>query len=245
MIPAVGPLAYPCVTQTEPDQPGEDPCIDGACVRCSGLWLVHEVGACAKALFERGGYGIVAVVDAVPIDSEPSLVFNEVGDRLASAIEALGERYYLFEARWTIELDAEGRTNTHVLIPRKRVKKRTLRRTFAAAGLGTRVNVEPIVHPLRASCYATKIALSTFGLPPHAIEPIFQFARDLNGGSFARSTPGFYRPDRSTISQQELLASGKPYVEGVIEWARTYPLYASKLPIQLRRLVPEFLALGP
>jgi hypothetical protein len=245
-LPAVGPLAQPC-RQTLDELLGMTPktslgrCGDLSCTFCAAHLLVHEVAATAQTLIEEGGRPMVAALHSVPKNLEPEDAWVLAGPRVAHAMKTLRSKYVAgFDARWTLELDANGLANVHLLEAGKSTPRiGTMRRAFDAVGLGRNVEMQDKVdRPVNLACYASKIGLVAFALPWKGGEVALEFARRLNGGTFSHATPAFYR-DAGVVSDVQELAETLP-VE-VVQWAQGWTHYSEKLP---PGLVAELAAIG-
>jgi hypothetical protein len=235
-----GPLAYWCERRWDAlvmDLPIPDPCGSFECSYCCADQLVHDVAATTHVL-RQGESSIVALIWSVPTDANPRAAFHAVSGGVEAALGALRNRYDSFEARWTVELDAQGHTNVHVLVPKRRLRLDTLRRAFLSAGLGAEVGMEDIKSPLSISCYTTKIPLATFRLISDGIWSTLKFAMELNGGRFSNATEGFYGSSEIPLWDRRRRSFGRSHDAAVIRWAESWPDYYEKLPPQLLERVP-------
>jgi hypothetical protein len=248
-----GPFQFPCIELMRAfcergfDYDGDDsigiPCGGNTCVRCGAEWVLQEVGATARALEESGGgNSIVLTVGSLEPGLAPEEVASFILPRLKDAVWRLRKRYATFEARATVELSRDEVPNVHILQHGSTPRKDALRAAFDAAGLGTRVDVEPIEHPLAMACYCSKLGLYSLRLGFSASASPLTLARTLNGGvGFEHHHPRFYGLGPAPF-KSDVRAAGEPFMERVFEWVQGYPYFEDKLPA---RLLPELTAAEP
>jgi hypothetical protein len=235
-LPSVGPLALWC-SQTLDEFFGVRPktalgrCGELVkCTSCAARALVVEVAATARILTENGARPMVASLHTVPKGLSPEETWSQVGPKVAHAIKLLRERYVGgFEARGTLEIDAEGLANLHILESgRSSPRIGTVRRVFDEVGLGRSVQMqEEVEFPVSLACYTTKIPLMAFVLPEKGYLIALRYGLRLGGGKFSRATPGFYGGLKPGLAL-EAFAAG--YMSAVIDWASTWPYYWQKGP---------------
>jgi hypothetical protein len=239
-LPAVGPLAEPC-SQTLDEILGVNPLTSAgrcgllSCTYCGAYALVHEVGAVARTLREQGGSSIVVALHEIPLGSQADTVWSFAGPRLGMASAALRAKYMGgIGVRWTVEIDATGLANAHVLTSGKSTPRiGAVRRAFEAVGLGRSVELQhEITHPLSLAAYTSKIGLLAFAVPTWKAQKLaLAYARQLNGGAFAHVTPGFFLRGASTAAEVKKL--GRPLVPDIVEWAVSWAHYWAKTPPDL------------
>jgi hypothetical protein len=191
------PLSVPCTSTGESGL--HEWCQSNTCTGCTALWLIATILAVARALALAmdeglGVYAIAATMLEVPTDAAPGEAWSWAAPRINQMLHSLRQTYARFDPWFTLEQDANGRANLHlVAVSGSHVRKRTVRRAFIDAGLGgdvclTGAAVPRVEHPLSLVCYMEKLA--AMGLLLGSAAPIaFGYALALRGGRSSGVTP--------------------------------------------------------
>lgn len=208
------------------------PCGLETCDACGLSRLVDDVAATSCVLGR--GHSIVVNITTLARGLPPDEIGPFAFPRAVLALESLRARYWLFEFAWVVEVSERGTAHLHVLQKEgSEPSRRSLRKAFDEAGLGTAVRTQPIERPLTLAAYIAKTALFAVRQPDERGGRLcVTFVRELHAGAalFPRSRRLLPSDSRDRAA---LAAKARP---AVLRWVANYDFEPKMPPLLLDRL---------